>query len=192
MTTDSTAQLLGRGVGQFLDDVASAAPAPGGGVVAAVTAAAAAGLVAMAARLSPHLDGASDVIDRAEQLRARAGELASRDGEVYGAVLAATDHADKREALVAATELPLELADLAAEVAALAERVARQGNPNLEGDAGTGLLLAAAAARSAACLVELNSRAGGLGPERADLARARCDDAAARVERWKGSSSSRT
>ena len=44
-------------------------------------------------------------------------------------------------------------------------RVAEDGNPNLRGDAVTGAVLAAASARSAACLVDINVGLGGLDPE---------------------------
>ncbi len=50
-------------------------------------------------------------------------------------------------------------------MARLAVRVAEAGNPNLRGDAVTGALLAAASARSAASLVDINVRLGGLDPE---------------------------
>ena len=43
--------------------------------------------------------------------------------------------------------------------------MAEAGNPNLRGDAVTGAVLAAASARSAACLVDINVRLGGLDPE---------------------------
>ena len=61
--------------------------------------------------------------------------------------------------------MPLEIAEIGARVAALAVRVAEDGNPNLRGDAVTGAVLAAASARSAACLVDINVRLGGLDPE---------------------------
>ena len=61
--------------------------------------------------------------------------------------------------------VPLEIAEIGARVAAMAVQVAEAGNPNLRGDAVTGALLAAASARSAACLVDINVRLGGLDAE---------------------------
>jgi formiminotetrahydrofolate cyclodeaminase len=58
--------------------------------------------------------------------------------------------------LLRATEVPLEVGDIAAEVAGMAARVVRDGNPNLRGDAATGILLAEAGTRSTALLVQLN------------------------------------
>lgn len=182
--TDAEPQLLDQGLGDFLGDVASAAPAPGGGVVAAVTVAAAAGLVAMASRCSRDLAGAAETFDEADTLRAQAMVLAARDGPSYAAVLAATDDAQRRGALAAATEVPRDVVRLAARVAELADRVAGHGNPNLEGDAVTGLLLADAAARSAGYLVQLNGQAGSLGPDLTDEVRRRCEEVAATAARW--------
>ena len=69
-------------------------------------------------------------------------------------------------------------------VAAMAVRVAEAGNPNLRGDAVTGAVLAAASARSAASLVDINVRLGGLDPglsRRAAQAAADAGDAADQV-----------
>jgi hypothetical protein len=60
--------------------------------------------------------------------------------------------------------VPLEIAGIGARVAAMAAQVAEAGNPNLRGDAVTGAVLAAASARSAACLVDINVGLGGLDP----------------------------
>ena len=77
--------------------------------------------------------------------------------------------------------VPLEIAAIGARVAGLAVRVAEAGNPNLRGDAVTGAVLAAASARSAASLVDINVGLGGLDPElsrRAAQAAADAGDAA--------------
>ncbi len=54
--------------------------------------------------------------------------------------------------------MPLEIAEVAAEVADLGQRLARDGNPNLRLDAVAGVLLASAAANAAALLVAENLR----------------------------------
>ena len=50
----------------------------------------------------------------------------------------------------------MRVVETAAEVARLASRLAREGNPNLRGDAVTAALLAESGARAAAALVRLN------------------------------------
>ena len=177
----------------FLDQLAARTPAPGGGGAAAVTGAMAAGLVAMAARFSARqLPGAGEVADQADELRRRLAQLAEEDARAYAAVLDAGrrpgDDRQRRkrtrEALLGAAHVPLEIAGIGARVARLAVRVAEAGNPNLRGDAVTGALLAAASARSAACLVDINVGLGGLDPElsrRAVRAVADADDAAERT-----------
>ena len=159
-------------VGQFLDDVAARTPAPGGGGASAMTAALAAGLVAMAARFSQaQLPGAAEVASRADELRHRATELVTEDGQAYGCVLealalprdAAGDRDQRiRAALERAAAVPGEMTQIAAEVAALAARLAAEGNPNLRGDSISAALLAEASARSAAALVDINVNLGGL------------------------------
>jgi formiminotetrahydrofolate cyclodeaminase len=180
---------LDQPVRGFLDQLAARTPTPGGGGAAAVTGAMAAGLVAMAARFSAsRLPGAGDLADQADELRRRAAGLAGLDAQAYAAVLDAlrlpTEAGQRREALLGAAVVPLEIAEIGAEVAQLAVRVAEAGNPNLRGDAVTGALLAAASARSAACLVNINVGLGGLDPElsrRAARAVADAGDAAERT-----------
>jgi methenyltetrahydrofolate cyclohydrolase len=174
----------------FLDQLAARTPAPGGGGAAAVTGAMAAGLVVMAARFSAtRLPGAGELADEADELRRRLAQLADMDARAYAAVLEAfrlpaedgQREARRREALRGAALVPLEIAGIGARVAAMAARVVEAGNPNLRGDAVTGAVLAAASARSAACLVHINVELGGLDPglsRRAAQAAADAGDAA--------------
>lgn len=163
---------LDHGLGEFLDLVAKRQPAPGGGAVAAITVSAAASLVAMAARYSvDRLDAGEAMVEDADRLRARAAGIADADADAYGAVIAAyasARHSDERggreqvrAALTRAAVVPLELAELGAETARLAERLAAEGKDDIRGDAATGLLLAEAATRAAAHLVVVNVEAGG-------------------------------
>lgn len=180
---------------KFLDRLASDEPAPGGGSTAALSAAMAAALVAMAARLSTgrRSDGrvgdAAAIAETADGLRRRALTLADEDAAAYGRVLAAYRRAGDddpggrtgaiRAALEAASTVPLEVAELAAEAAILGARLVEDGNPNLEGDANAGVELGRAAARAAARLVEINVRQGGLGGDW-------CERVAAQVARAEG------
>jgi len=172
---------------RFLERLASTDPAPGGGGSAAVATAMAAALVEMAAGLSAEqVDDAADVGAAAGAIRRRAVALADDDAAAYGRVIAAyrlprdgdpdARRRAIREALEGATAVPLEIAGLAADAAALGNRLVGDGNPKLEGDATAAVLLARAAARAAARLVELNVAQG-------ELARDWCDRAAAAVLR---------
>ncbi|MGH3051616.1 MAG: cyclodeaminase/cyclohydrolase family protein [Gaiellaceae bacterium] len=149
----------------FLESVAARTAAPGGGSVAAVVAAFAAALTEMAARYADEEEAAT----RAGALRARFLELAGEDAEAYSAVLGAEGEA-REQALSRAADVPLELAESAVEVAELASRLAEEGNPTLRGDALTAALLASAAAKAAANLVEINLEGK---PEDERVARAR-------------------
>ena len=152
---------------RLLDEIAAETPAPGGGSVSALVAAAAAGLVAMAARYSKQRwEGAGDAVGRAEQLRAHVAPLADADAAAYEEVLTAMRlprHLEPEvrneaigHALSRAADVPLVIAEAAADIAELGALVAENGNPNLRADAVSGVLFAEAAVRAAANLVEVN------------------------------------
>lgn len=125
--------------------------------MAAVALSLAAGLTAMAARFAPDgWEARAEVVGRAEELRARAEPLADADSEAYAAFMA--DRSE--ENLDRIVSIPFELAELAAEVADLAARVASEGNPNVTGDAAAGADLAAAVASASARLVAINAAEG--------------------------------
>ncbi|MEJ7795605.1 MAG: cyclodeaminase/cyclohydrolase family protein [Nocardioides sp.] len=150
----------------FLELVADRSPAPGGGAVAAVTASLSANLVTMAARYSAdRLTRGDSLVDEVAALGRRAEALADEDAAAYSAVLVARAASDQPavvgEALLRATEVPLEIAEIAAAIAQLAAEVHREGRADLRGDAATALLLAEGATRAAANLVEINVDAGG-------------------------------
>src|SRR5690349_10550117 len=177
--------LLDHPVREFLDRVAARVPAPGGGGASAVTAALAAGLVAMAARFSAaQLPAAGNIAEQADRLRHRVAGLADEDATAYQAVLdafaqprdAAGRRARIRDTLHGAATIPLEIAEIAAQVGQLATDVAG-GNPSLRGDALTAAYLAEAAVRSAAALVDINVRLGSLPADLSQRA-ARAVDAA--------------
>jgi formiminotetrahydrofolate cyclodeaminase len=153
----SSESFLDASLKGFLDSVPARTPAPGGGAVAAVVAAFAAGLTAMAGRFAPDdWVRRAEVVGRAEELRAQVEPLADEDAAAYGAYLAERSPA-AAERIVA---IPFRLAEISAELAALARSVAEEGNPNLRGDAAAGADLAAAAASIAARLVAINANAG--------------------------------
>jgi formiminotetrahydrofolate cyclodeaminase len=165
------AAYLDMPVGEFLQALSAARPEPGGGSAAALTVAVAASLCAMTAGLSagqlPAGTSAADVVAEAQRLRDRAAPLAQADAEAYRRVIAALRGSDQSvaAALSAASTVPLAVAKIGAQVAALAATVADRGNPNVRGDAITAAHLAAAGAQAAAQLVRINL-AGDAGDDR--------------------------
>ena len=145
---------------ELLEELASEAPAPGGGPLAGMVVAMAAALVAKVARGSAEAwPEAAQVAERALELRDRAHWLAGADLDAHLRALEAlrsTDRGGLGDALAHAAEMPLALAGTAADVALLAAEAAARGVPDRSADAQAAALLAAAAARASARLVEVN------------------------------------
>jgi glutamate formiminotransferase/formiminotetrahydrofolate cyclodeaminase len=159
--------LLRTSLGAWLEALAAAGPAPGGGSAAAIAGAAAASLVGMTARLSTgSWPEATGVGVQADLLRDRLVGLAQRDADTYERslhTLARPEEipAERRDvelgaALAEAAATPLAIASTAADVALLAAEAASRAEPRVQADAEAALALAAAAAQSAARLVEVN------------------------------------
>jgi methenyltetrahydrofolate cyclohydrolase len=142
-------------VGRYLADLASAAPAPGGGSAAALAAALGAALVAMTCRVTAkHAGAASSVVplgalgDEADSLRHRLTALANDDARVYSDVIAARRlPVPEREpavqhALERATEVPERLAAESRHVLALCERIAPCARVSTLSDLGVAAVLA--------------------------------------------------
>jgi formiminotetrahydrofolate cyclodeaminase len=154
----------GLSVHELLDEVSSPEPMPGAGYCAALTLEMAAGLVVMAARISRAEWGeARGAAAQATTLRERVAPLAERNVEAYRdavALLTAPEAGGRddelRDALSRAAGVPLEIAEIAVDVASLAAVVAERGDQALRADAVSAALLAEAAARAAATLVEVN------------------------------------
>ena len=159
----------------YLDELASEAPAPGGGSVAALVGALGAALVSMVTNLTlgkekfaSVQDSVSEIKKGSERLRGKLEELVTLDATVYGAVAAAMKlprdtEAQKKDreqvlqaALIKAAEVPLRVAETALEVARLCLPAAEKGNPHAVSDAGVAAILADAAAQSAALNVKIN------------------------------------
>jgi methenyltetrahydrofolate cyclohydrolase len=198
MTSEPSPAYLDMPVGRFLAALSATTPDPGGGAVAALAVTLAAGLCVMTAGLSGrHLPAAERLAGQARLLRDRAAPLAQADAEVYRTVLAALRargsaaadgpgqaSPDLATALSQASVVPMDVAEIGAEVAALAATIAAGGNPNVRGDAIAAAVLAAAGARTAAALVRINL-AGPDGPD-GDGRVARADRLAAEAERLSG------
>ena len=135
-------------IGAFAAAVGEQTPAPASGSAIAVAAALAAALVELSARFSDD----EAITGEAVQLRKRLLELADEDAEAYAAFMETRSDEARRRTI----EVPAELAERAARVAELGERLAREGNERLVGDADAAVLIAGAAAAAAARLIEIN------------------------------------
>ena len=173
----------------FLDGLATRGRAPGAGSAAALTVAFAAGLVAMVARSSREMwDEAPGIAAQALTLQDRASSLARTDAEAWEEALAALRAAADPDAagvagdqelerkLERSAAIPLEIAELGADVAALAVDAALHGEHEYRADAAAAAALAAGGSRAATHLVEVNL---GVRPGDDRLARARASQAAA-------------
>ena len=159
----------------FVGAVASSAPTPGGGSVAAHAGALGAALAQMVAGLTigrkkyAAVDAEMrEIALRASALRATLAGLVERDAQSYTAVseayrmpkepasAAAARSTAITEALLRASEVPLETARACADVAELAAMVGAKGNTNAVSDAGVAALLAEAACKGAAYNVRVN------------------------------------
>ncbi len=159
----------------FLDDLAGATPAPGGGSAAAAAGAMGAALVSMVANLTVGKEKFAaaetqmkEVLAKSEALRAELTQLITDDAEAFNTVMAAfrlpkgTDEekAARREAIQAGTQkatlTPLATARACAKVIALSQIVAEKGNPNTVSDAGAGAACAQAGLKAAALNVLIN------------------------------------
>lgn len=162
-------------IGAWLDELASSAPAPGGGAAAALEAAMAAALVAMVCNLTigkpayaEHEATMLAVRERAEALRTEALALAAEDAAAFRAVIDAyrlpreseTEQEQRRQgiqaALAGAADVPRRTAAAAAEVVSLADRIVAGSNPNVVSDVAAAAAAARAALATALVNVEVN------------------------------------
>ncbi|MGB9724466.1 MAG: cyclodeaminase/cyclohydrolase family protein [Chloroflexia bacterium] len=166
---------LQKTVEEFLNELASKAPVPGGGSVSALSGALAAGLVTMVCDLTIGKKQYAEVEEEirryreeAENLRLRLQGLIQADVEAYGRLAAAyklpreteEEQADRyaavQEATMEATRVPLEIAEAARRVVELSGPVAEKGSRLAVSDAGIAALLGEAAVHSALLNVKIN------------------------------------
>jgi formiminotetrahydrofolate cyclodeaminase len=168
-------KLTDKPVTTFLDELASDAPAPGGGSVAALSGALGAALISMVCNFTTGKkayadvqDEISDILAESEALRQRLADLIEADVQAYTDYSAVTkmpretdeQKAERAEAVQAAlrvaTEVPMGVAEAAAKVMDLCAPAAEKGNKYLVSDAGVAVLMGEAALRSAALNVLIN------------------------------------
>jgi formiminotetrahydrofolate cyclodeaminase len=179
----------GQPIDEWLGELGSRTPAPGGGAAAALAAATAASLVSMVAEYTTGERWA----DRSEQMEAtgaearrlgeRALELVDDDAAAFAQVSEAYSMPKETEAeeaarqsaiqaaLVAAADPPRQVGELAIELMELAGGLVESGNPNVVSDVAVAASLAGAALESAVVNVEVNAAALANPDQRAELER---------------------
>jgi methenyltetrahydrofolate cyclohydrolase len=167
--------VLDQEIGSWLDELASAAPAPGGGAAAAMVAAVGAGLIEMVCNLTigkpryaEHEKAMRAALITATELRLSAGQLAAADAAAFGAVSQAyrlpKESAQEKAAraraiqgaLIEAADVPLRVAAVAAEVIGLSDRILAGANVNVISDVAVAASAGRAALDSAVINVEIN------------------------------------
>ena len=167
--------LTTKTVSEFIDEVASRSPAPGGGSVAALAGALGAALTAMVSNLTigkkkyVGVQGEMQrVLKQSESLRASFTELIDDDAEAFNTVMSAfnlpketEEDKAKRAASIqratkGATEIPLHVMQLCEQALLLTQAAAEKGNVNSISDAGVAALMLHAACLGAKLNVQIN------------------------------------
>lgn len=160
---------------EFVDEVASSAPTPGGGTVSAVAGALAGALATMVARLTigkkKYADAEArmrDVERDGEGLRRELLDLAAADARAFEGYRAAMKLSQRTpeetaareraigDAALTAAQVPLRTVEACVRALELARTVAESGNENAVSDAGVAAWLARAGAEGAALNVRIN------------------------------------
>ena len=167
--------LIDKPLNAFLDELASSAPAPGGGSAAALAGAVGAALVSMVANLTlgkkdyVHVqDDIQRLVKESEALRLKCQELLDADVAAYSEVSRVskmprdTDEqkairsAAMQAALKNATAVPMELAQVCVDILRLCPEATVKGNVRAVSDVGVAALMAEAGLRAAALNVLIN------------------------------------
>jgi len=167
--------LVDKTVSQFLDELASNSPAPGGGSVAALAGTAGVALASMVCNLTigkkkyaEVQDEMKAVLEQTELLRKELTQLIDKDTEAFNSVMAAfglpkgteQEQAGRsaaiQEATKAATLVPLSVMRTCEKALLHARTVAQKGNRNSASDAGVAALMLQAGCAGAALNVRIN------------------------------------
>jgi glutamate formiminotransferase len=155
----------------FVDRVASAEPAPGGGSVAALAGSLGAALGQMAVRISKdkknfvqHADRFADALDRLGPYTTMLLELVDADAEAYGRVMNAyklpKDSPERSKAvqsgLIRATEVPSRVANCAAEALGVFEQLRPIIHTNVSSDFQVGMQMLRSCLRGAIANMRTN------------------------------------
>lgn len=167
--------LTTKTVNDFIDEVASSSPAPGGGSVAALAGALGAALTAMVSNLTigkkKYLSVQGEMksmLKQSETLYASFAKLIDDDAEAFNTVMTAfnlpketeeekTKRAEAiQQATKNATKVPLHVMQLCEQALALTQAAAEKGNVNSISDAGVAALMLHAACLGAKLNVQIN------------------------------------
>ena len=160
----------------FIDELASAAPTPGGGGASAYAGALAAALASMVGNLTVGKKTSADVEDevraslaRLDALRARLVELVDEDARAFEPLAAAyrlpkatpdeqaAKNAALQQALVGASDVPLAIMRAVADVVDEADYLAHHGSKMARSDAGVAAAFARAASDGASLNIFINA-----------------------------------
>ncbi|MCK4308463.1 MAG: cyclodeaminase/cyclohydrolase family protein [Candidatus Atribacteria bacterium] len=169
--------LIDKKVSNFLDELASNSPTPGGGSVAALAGTLGAALISMVGNLTVGKKKYEDVeedikkiISSSEKLRYELSQLIEEDVKVFNNFMATykmpKETEDEKairakkiqESLIKAAKVPLKVAYKCLDILSLSKEVAEKGNINVVSDAGVAVLMAEAALESAILNVKINLR----------------------------------
>ncbi|MDA3871893.1 MAG: cyclodeaminase/cyclohydrolase family protein, partial [Candidatus Marinimicrobia bacterium] len=162
-------------ISDFVNELSSDSPAPGGGSVAALSGALSSALISMVTQLTfNHKDykrynnKMEKVAIESQELMRKFTELIDRDTEAFNIYMAARRMAKKKEsdkikrnkalekASKVVTNVPFETLKLSAKLLRLSEIVAKNGNVNARSDAGVSAMQAEVAAEGAYLNVLIN------------------------------------
>ena len=172
---EANAQFRDLTVAQFIDQLASGEPVPGGGAAAAIAGSLGGALVAMVSALSDgrpkyaeHQALITKASDAGKELADRFLALADEDAAAFagfGVAMKMPRETDAEkaaraaaisDAAVAATEAPFKTVQACAEMVAWAEALAGRSNKNASSDLEVAALMAVSAAEAAAANVYVN------------------------------------
>ncbi len=169
--------LTDKKVSNFLGELASNSPTPGGGSVAALAGALGAALISMVGNLTAGKkkyenieEDIKKIVSSSEKLRYELSQLIEEDVKAFNNFMATykmpkETEDEKRmrtekiqEALIEAAKVPLKTAYKCLDIMILSREVAEKGNVNLISDVGVAVLMAEAALESAILNVKINLR----------------------------------
>lgn len=163
------------GIKDFVEAVASQAPAPGGGSVSACAGSLSAALAGMVCRLTVKKkkyadvkDELSDLMMRADKLKEELYKAVTEDARAFDSLMAAfklpkeTEEMEKKrdeeiqKSTINATRVPLKVMELSLEAIKCSQVVAEKGNVNSLSDAGVSALAGRTAVMGAYMNVKIN------------------------------------
>jgi len=168
-------KLINMEISNFIDELSTDSPAPGGGSVAALNGSLSAALISMVANLTVGKKGyekyfkdMGETAESAQKLKDDFLTLIDRDTDTFNKVMAAikmpkkTDKEKKErektieEATKSATRIPLNVMEATLKLIPLLENVTKKGNKNSISDAGVAALMGLSALKSAYLNVIIN------------------------------------